>query len=142
MKDVFTQGEWYRLIKESKTNKPYIVKEITQDEIFNFDEFLKFFHWKKIKISSVKEICVKNIKGIINLSVKYNFAQTEDKLPILKKNFGWKAVKRYELPDAYHSSRANRELDIRVNPRVASANWFTAIFLILISQLLELVPRH
>ncbi|OXU32177.1 hypothetical protein TSAR_012306, partial [Trichomalopsis sarcophagae] len=45
-------------------------------------------------------------------------------------------------PLRQHSSRANRELDISVNPCVASAVWFTAIFLILISQLLESVPRH
>lgn len=99
-KDVFSQDQWRELISESKTKNKYLVNEIDQDQIYNFEDLSKLFQWKNVRISNVKEISVSPSK----LIVKYNLDDSAgERINIFKKNITKAIVRRHALPIAYES---------------------------------------
>lgn len=64
-RDIFTQDQWVEFMKQASTKKPYVVTQITQDDIFNFREPANLIPWKKVRILPIKQIqfnCADSIK--------------------------------------------------------------------------------
>lgn len=98
-KKIYTQKEWAQIIRECKEVDPYEVKEVTQKEIFEFDELNKFFNWKQAKISRIREI--KIIPNNTCVSIKYDFFKDPIEVCVLKRNTNLDKIIEHKLTAAY-----------------------------------------
>lgn len=99
-KTVYTQKQWAQFIVESKQEKPsYIVKQIQQPDINNYDQLSDLFNWKSAKVASIREIHF--IPNSTDIHVKYNFFDSPKAIKILKKNKKIEHVLSHKLQNAY-----------------------------------------
>lgn len=100
-RSIFTQQEWARQISQATVKEPfYQVKEVKQEEIYNFDSLSEFFNWSKAKISTVWEFHV--TPGNDTIDFKTNFFDKLQSIKILKKNKNLKDVINHPIMAAYN----------------------------------------
>ena len=110
-KSIFTQDQWATLIHESRSGKnkaPYVVKQISQKEIFDFQNMADHFFniLNNIAVSRVREIMV---KPNAEVNVKYDLTAEFTTVKVLKKNFSVEDLKEYVLQEAYANKIALNE---------------------------------
>ncbi|KAE8737665.1 hypothetical protein FOCC_FOCC016869 [Frankliniella occidentalis] len=94
--DIFVPSQWYAAMRMAKKKPPaYEVKEITQNEIFDFAPLASYQSWEKLKTSQFKEIIIDGAKpGIIKYKTEYD--QESISFNIFKKTSGrpvnWKTI--------------------------------------------------
>lgn len=75
-RDIFVPSQWYALMKIAKVKKPlYDVKEMKQEEIFDFWPLAKHQTWEKVRTSRIREVV---IYGAEPGKVRYKFDLEKD----------------------------------------------------------------
>ncbi|KAK3928221.1 DNA polymerase III subunit delta [Frankliniella fusca] len=94
--DVFSPSQWIAAMKTAKVNKPkYIVKEMSQEELFDFTDLASYQEWSKLKTSEFREVVIiGNEPGFI--SFKTHFDKESIAKQIIKPKRGrpvnWKTI--------------------------------------------------
>lgn len=87
-------------MKEAKVSeKKYMVKEITQEEIFNLEEFADMFNWSSAKTSKIVEIRV--FPNNLRVYVKYGWDEDLTSLSLKKKSTTLKSLREKTFERLY-----------------------------------------
>lgn len=96
--DVYTQDQWLDLIKRAAIKNPHKVIDVYQNDVFDFHKFCAYFNWKKVRVSTIKELefsaDVKN-----SVKIKREFAEE----PIEIKLCNDEEWKKHNFEPAYKS---------------------------------------
>lgn len=96
--DVYTQEQWLDFIKRAAIKKPYKVTEIHQNDVFDFHKFCAYFNWKKVKVSTIKELkFTADVKKSVKIKREFDKESEEIKLCNSEK---WK---KHNFQPAYES---------------------------------------
>lgn len=98
-KSIFTQKELAQQIKECKVEGSYVVREITQANIFDFDAVVKLFNWKLAKVSFVREINILHKSSFFD--IKANYFKESKQINVLRRNVSLQNVIDYQLTAAF-----------------------------------------
>lgn len=111
-KEVYVPAQWVMLVKMAKrTGEPYKVREMSQEDFFNFKELIKNLNFttdetnEKVKWTHIREIVVEHEEPDV-IQFKYDFAEDHYKKLDLKKiskiTRTKKLVTKNEPTKAYH----------------------------------------
>ncbi|KAK3912725.1 Replicase polyprotein 1ab [Frankliniella fusca] len=116
-KDIFVPTEWYGAIKIAKKSLPrYEVKEMKQEEIFNFTLLATHQTWNKLKTSSFKEVTVDcNNPGQVSFKTEYE--EDSKTAYVIKHKRGhpinWKTLRLQRMYSAKIPLRPNELADLQ-----------------------------
>ncbi|KAK3913144.1 putative 2-phosphosulfolactate phosphatase [Frankliniella fusca] len=115
--DIFVPSQWYTAMRLAKKKPPpYVVKEMTQNEIFDFRPLASYQSWEKLKTSQFKEIFICGSEpGIIKYKTEYD--QEFTTVNIMKKTPGrpanWKTIPLKKRHTAKIPLRPNELADLQ-----------------------------
>lgn len=93
--------QWGEIMREAKIINPYIVNEVKQEVIFDFQDFSNFFTWPHVKTASIREISIKaNDQKIYG---KWDFNEEPNTMSIFTNSFTKENLQNYELKKAYNT---------------------------------------
>lgn len=107
--EIYSQEEWCSVIKTARTGKhPYVVTEITQDQIFNVKDIIKDQNWatddqeRKVAWSKIRELTV-DFQKPFQVNFRYDFEGIEHTM-FINKNRQLVNLKTLQLQKAYDST--------------------------------------
>ena len=101
-KELFTQNEWATLMTACKTKgDPYEVKQITQEDIYDFTDLSQNFNWKQVKVSKTREIVISLQSK--SVEIKYDLFKECNKYNVFKKNVTLQQIAAFKPKKAYIS---------------------------------------
>lgn len=113
-KNIWTQNQWCEKMSEAKLSDKYIVHQISQDEIFNLQEFADMFNWSAAKTSQIKEIRI--VPNDLKIYVRYDWKENVSCLSIKKKNTTLRLIRTTQFKKLYKnriSLSEKKKLDIK-----------------------------
>ena len=109
------------MMQDTCVKRPYDIKHLKQDIIFEFSDLANNFYWRKVQISKVREICIDPSKNTIK--IKYDLRKPAQIADVFKKDVNYSnLINNLTLRPAYNgkiqlSEKKIKDLTIMVQQK-------------------------